>query len=321
MSEDTIHDHQQIADFEKRAFSIFDEMLPHKVKSWKRFSDGCTAQFWSRFVVPDLFAIRTALQLNHVSFDRFEAHEGKSISDTLGSITKCAYGRGILKHDEDVSTLSEVVDVIRSEIKPSTRKFDFLIVEEFGSTNRKLVRPELEISKISTLHSFNLSGNNLIGKQWTCASCTVSSVCDTCKAGPFVSKYSDIRNVSDLDTTDEDVFFDESDEGQSDQSDSDKSSEDEPDIRVRPGNIVWGLIGRIWYPARVCTVTELPENIKGKFKNISNKHIVQWYGDNLYSLVGQVEMLGETQMDAKRASRSAEMQKLYNMALADLCVS
>ena len=84
---------------------------------------------------------------------------------------------------------------------------------------------------------------------------------------------------------------------------------------------MWGLIGHIWYPARVCTVTELPENIKGKFKNISNKHIVQWYGDNLYSLVGQVEMLGETQMDAKRASRSGEMQKLYNMALADLCVS
>ena len=79
------------------------------------------------------------------------------------------------------------------------------------------------------------------------------------------SKYRDIQNVTDLDTTD-DVFYDESDEGQSDQSDSDESSEDEPDIGGRPCNIVWGLIGHIWYPARVCTVTELPENIKGNLR-------------------------------------------------------
>ena len=38
----------------------------------------------------------------------------------------------------------------------------------------------------------------------------------------------------------------------------------------------------------------------------------------MYSLVTNVERLGETQVDAKRASRSGEMQKLYNMALADL---
>ena len=37
----------------------------------------------------------------------------------------------------------------------------------------------------------------------------------------------------------------------------------------------------------------------------------------MYSLVTKVEGLGE-QVDAKRASRSGEMQKLYNMTLADL---
>ena len=46
--------------------------------------------------------------------------------------------------------------------------------------------------------------------------------------------------------------------------------------------------------------------------------IVHWYGDNMYSAVKRVEQLGETQLDARRASRSNEMQKLYNMALSDL---
>ena len=84
---------------------------------------------------------------------------------------------------------------------------------------------------------------------------------------------------------------------------------------------MWALHGRIWYPARVCTLAEVPENLKIRFQNnTSTKYIAWWYGDGLYSLVSKIEKLGTTQIDGKRAARSSEMQKLYNSALADLSI-
>ena len=74
-------------------------------------------------------------------------------------------------------------------------------------------------------------------------------------------------------------------------------------------------------PARVCTLAEVPENLKTRFQNnTSTKYIAWWYGDGLYSLVSKIEKLGTTQIDGKRAARSSEMQKLYNSALADLSI-
>ena len=99
---------------------------------------------------------------------------------------------------------------------------------------------------------------------------------------------------------------------------SESEVEEEAESEVQPGDIVWGLLGRIWYPGKTCTIAEVPDDTKRKFKNISNKNIIKWYGDGMYSLLRKVEKLGETQIDAKRASRSSEMQKLYNTALTDL---
>lgn len=65
------------------------------------------------------------------------------------------------------------------------------------------------------------------------------------------------------------------------------------------------------------TYTELPENVKCNFINTSNKFIVQWYGNGMYSLVGKVEKLWVTQINGKQAARFGDMQKLYNTALAD----
>ena len=70
--------------------------------------------------------------------------------------------------------------------------------------------------------------------------------------------------------------------------------------------------------SRICTLTEVPENIRARFTNTSNKYIAWWHGDGLYSLVSKVEKLGITQLDGKRAARSSDMQKLYNATLADL---
>ena len=120
LSEDKIHDHQQVEAFEKRAFQIFEDKLPNHVRSWKRYSDGCGGQFWSRFVNANKFKMKDELKLDHLSYDRFEAHEGKSISDTLGSITKRCFNRAIFKSGQGVTSLSDIVNLIRTELKELT---------------------------------------------------------------------------------------------------------------------------------------------------------------------------------------------------------
>lgn len=326
LSEDKIHDHQQVEAFEKRAFEIIREEVRPDIKHWKRFSDGAGSQFWSRFVAKNMPKMKMDLNLESMSYDRFEAHEGKSISDTLGSITKCSFHRGVVKEDQGLTSLTDVIDLIRSEMKPSTKKFNFLIIEEFGDTERDMNRQAEKVKNISKLHSFRLFKSKLIGKVWTCSECTVQKVCRECEKGgvegDVVMSMGSDEEEEELNEYDEELFYDEQDEGQTDLSDSDTSSSDDSESEdvdmVRPGDIVWGLSGRIWYPARICTLAEVPENLKHRFRNTSSKYIAWWYGDGLYSLVTKVEKLGETQIDGKRAARSSAMQKLYNEALADL---
>ena len=89
---------------------------------------------------------------------------------------------------------------------------------------------------------------------------------------------------------------------------------------ISPGDVVWGLCGRIWYPAKVCSLLDLPEDMQNSFRNSQQKLILKWYGENNFSLVraSKVEQLAENKVDAQRASRSAKMQILYNTALEDL---
>ena len=323
LSEDKNHDYQQVEAFEERAFEIFREKIRPNIKNWKRFSDGCGSQFWSRFVAADMVKMRTKLSLENISYDRFEADEGKSLSDTLGSLTKCSYNRAIIKYDEGVSTLSDIVNLIQSEMKSSTKKFNFLVIEEFGDTMRETDRAAVPVPNISKLHSLKIFKKDLIGKVWTCSECTVQNICADCQSGDstVLEMESDDGNVESSEETEN--FYDESDDGQTDQSSSDESSgsDSEDEHLIHPGDIVWALHGRNWYPARICTLAEIPINLKKRFQNnTSTKFIAWWYGDELYSLVTKVEKLGMTQLDGKRAARSSDMQKLYNAALADLSI-
>lgn len=52
----------------------------------------------------------------------------KSVGDTLGSVIKYAFKSGILKHAKGI-TLTDLVELISSEIKHATKKFDFIVVE------------------------------------------------------------------------------------------------------------------------------------------------------------------------------------------------
>ena len=60
-----------------------------------RWSDQCTAQFRSKFVLYCLlhYRERVASYVKDVAFFYFESHEGKNLSDTAGGLGKQAYDR------------------------------------------------------------------------------------------------------------------------------------------------------------------------------------------------------------------------------------
>ena len=136
ISSDKKHDYQQVHQFEKRMFQIIRRKCPGAVQNWVRFSDGCASQFRSRKVNADLLKSQKDFDLNQVSFQYFEANEGKNISDSIGSIVKCAFQRGIMKRNEGITTAAEIVKIIRDEVKESTEKFTFFIIEKFEAFSR-----------------------------------------------------------------------------------------------------------------------------------------------------------------------------------------
>ena len=348
LSEDKLHDHQQIEAFELKAFEIFKKYIPYDIVSWKRFSDGCGAQFWSKFVIANSFKMKETLNLQSLSYHRFEANEGKSVSDTLGSISKCAFQRGILKKDEGIENLSDIIELIKSELNVSTKKFSFFEVVPFDFIERATSRPGLVIKDISKKHSVTIKDSQVLSYRWTCTECTLSEFCESCQQlkgvdksaiKMFQTKPKKTNKDGDLDQNDQgenldendpdeiqvEKFYDDNDNGQTDDEDDDhdrvESDDDSDEGEVddfKPGDIVWGLHGRQWYPGVLCSISDVPVNIQHKFKCIGDRFIIYWYGDQLYSLVSKVEKLGITQVDAKRASKSAAMQKLYNQAQADL---
>ena len=86
--EDKEHSHQQVQQFEKRMFEIVKEKVNRKIKKWIRYSDGCGAQLKSGYVIADLLNVKDLFGLENINFNYFESHEGKNISDQIGSIVK-----------------------------------------------------------------------------------------------------------------------------------------------------------------------------------------------------------------------------------------
>ena len=175
--------------------------------------------------------------------------------------------------NEGLKNLSDIVALIKTEIKPSTAKFQFFIVEEFGQTERVQIRNELVIPQITKIHSIVMSRNDLVARWWTCLECRTNQVCEGCKASPTVSKSSITQKESKKKESDseakcsdeegEENIYDSEDNGYTDQSDSDsEDSNNDDDDDMGPGDIVWALYGRIWYPARLCDMVDVPESIR-----------------------------------------------------------
>ena len=98
----------------------------------------CVAQFKSGYVVADMLRATENSQVKIESFSYFESHEGKSCSDSIGSIVKFSFTRGMLKSQQAVCNIDNILAVIQNESKQSTSKFDFFIVKKFGWFQKRL---------------------------------------------------------------------------------------------------------------------------------------------------------------------------------------
>ena len=188
VSDDKRHDYQQVCKFEKRMFEIARTHCPNPIKigldsvALVLFSLGPEKLMGKLISAPDDFNV-----LN-VSFEYFEANEGKNVSDSIGSIVKCAFQRGITKQNEGVSTCSEIVNIIKSEVKASTSKFDFFVVEEFDAFERADNQQEYPLPGILNVHSLKLHPCRILANKLSCMQCTTSSFCENaCKVNHLLA--------------------------------------------------------------------------------------------------------------------------------------
>ena len=92
-----------------------------------------------------------------------------NISDTIGSIVKCAFLCGMPKNG--VMNVSDFVKVVRAE--KSTKKFVFPPMEVFPTISRISVHDEWPIKVVMKIHSLSLNGSKVIGQRSSCLEFTV----------------------------------------------------------------------------------------------------------------------------------------------------
>ena len=281
LSDDKKHDHQQVEEFELRAFQIIRSFL-NRPLHWKRFSDGCAGQFRSRFVTARMFHMMKELSLTNLSYDLLEAHEGKNTSDTIGSIVKCAFIRGMCSRDEGIANIGDMINLIKSKLSSHMKKFVFFKVEGFDFIVRKQKLNELVIPELSKIHGIVVTGDKLVASYWTCQQCRINQVCSECQKlkgrDKSHTKVNEEEGEEEVESeVDNEQFHDSEDDGAKDESDSDESDVDAEED-YGPGDIVWALYGRRWYPGQLVSMSDLPDHVRGSFKNPNSRYIVKWYG-------------------------------------------
>ena len=315
MSEDKDHSHQQV-----QQFDIVREKLQRPLNNWIRYSDGCGAQFKSGYVVADLFNAPEKFKVKSVSFNFFEFREGKSVSDSIGAIVKCAFIRGILKTQQGVTNIDDILSVIHTKTKPSTKKIDFFIVEKLGWFQKQLPTSGkyCKIEGIMAWHSLKLFEQKVVLRDLTCTECPFDALCKYCESLKQVSQieYVEMDILSDNDD-DDDMDSDCHDDDDDSQTDTSDESEEDEETEFNPGDVIWAKHGRIWYPAQICSLSDVPCHLQHRFPVQKSKLIVKWFGEENYSSVTatQVDVPGENLVDAARASISKFVTEQYNVAL------
>ena len=91
VSDDLLHDHQQVKRMQKRAVSIVSEKTGITFTKFVQFSDSCGAQYKSCYCTADFCTCSERILGSkdlEAAFHYFESNEGKFESDTAGSIFK-----------------------------------------------------------------------------------------------------------------------------------------------------------------------------------------------------------------------------------------
>ena len=322
LSDDKLHDMQQVSEFEKRMFEILRSKIPNKIENWERWSDGCGHEFRSRFCNAELMKMTSKLNLKKVSWEYFEAHEGKNVSDALGSIIKTRLSRKLLEHAHGVRSAAEIVSLL-DDCPQSTEKFTFLVTEEFKPFERipAAERSVVVFPNILKTHSIKIVNNGLLAREQTCTICLPSMLCEMCKKTPPTVVTVDNESESDDESElGERVYGRE--EVEDDPSDND--DEDDDETIECPGFSVWQSVWAkyygTWYPAKIVTSNVLPPQLKKRLMRCDTFVPVQWYGEETYSLVQQqnIDNLAQNRCDDVRAAVSEDMLVKYNLALADV---
>ena len=88
------------------------------------------------------------------------------------------YIRDMLKHEQGIQYVKDILSVLNSELKMTTKKFTYFIVEELGTAERITSWDECPVNGILKLHSLVAQNGKVILLPWTC---TVSLICRECK--------------------------------------------------------------------------------------------------------------------------------------------
>ena len=304
-------------------FSILRDQQSFKIKHWNRWTDGCGAQFKSRFVNIDLLKVKEVFDLESVTYSYFEAHEGKNVSDTTGSIVKCAFLKAIAKENEGISNSKDVVRLIKEATKLQTPKFDFFLVDEFPFVERipEKERDSFIINGITKLHHLVVKDNGILADETPCVNCCPDMLCEECDKKDVYYDAEEIYNEKDSDI-DENMVVGEDGEDVGKSKEWNSGDSDNEGTLAAPGDIVWARYGRCFYPAKIISYSGLPSNLQsGLFrKKKSESVIVKWYGESNFSWVRlkNIDELAENKIDNARASMNKSMQQTYQLALADL---
>ena len=194
-------------------------------------------------------------------------------------------------------------------------------MEKVGWFQKRLVSSR-EYCKIDdgimALHSLKFDGHKIVLRDLTCPECSIDAFCDDCETLKHIDKtnvitpekveYLDLTVVENKDSNNnEDARFrDDDEQGQTDESHESRESSEDVEEEFNPDDVIWAIYSRIWYPAQICSLNDVPSNLQHRFRVQNNKVIVKWFGENNFSSVNssQIDVLGENLVDAARAAKS-----------------
>ena len=220
----------------------------------------------------------------------------------------------MLKSQQAVCNIDDILAVIQNESKQSTKKFDFFIVEKVGWFHKRFANSSeyCEIDGIMALYSLKFDVHKIVLRDLTCK--TLKQIDETNVITLEKVEYVDLTDIKNTNNN-EDAQFHDDDQGQTNE--SDESSEDEEE-KFNPGDVIWAKHGRIFYPGQICSLNDVPSNLQHRFL-VQNKVIVKSFGENNFPSVNssQIDVLGENLVDAARAAKSIFVAEQYNIPLGE----